>query len=738
MDMLAGLNSKQQEAVQAIKGPVLILAGPGSGKTRVITQRVAYLIKVVGVNPHRILAVTFTNKAAKEMVERLDKLVPGSVKQLTVGTFHSICAKILRIDGQAVDIKPEFVIYDGDDQMAVIKRCFAELNLDPKQHAPQAIASAISNAKSKMLTPAEFARHNRSYFEEVIARVYERYEKNLVESHALDFDDLLVKTVLLFRKNPELLARYQERYIHVMVDEFQDTNTVQYELVKQIGAKYRNICVVGDPDQSIYSWRAADLRNILSFEHDYPDAKVVLLEQNYRSTKNILETASNVISVNQKRKAKKLWTENDQGEKAVLFEAYTEQEEAQFVVREIEQHVANGRFRLGDFAVMYRTNAQSRVLEEAFIRYGVAYRLVAGTRFYERREVKDVIAYFRLIQNPQDSVSLQRIINVPGRGIGPTTVAKLAVWAPSLGVSAYDALRLLVDLKQKNDPAEMPFDNRAGDALARFSEMLAGFVEKSQNTNLVELFDLVVESSNYKQFTLNDPDGAERWENILELRTVAQQYKDLPPRESLAAFLESVALVSDVDGYDAALDRVTLITLHQAKGLEFPVVFIVGVEEKLLPHMRSMDDPDQLEEERRLFYVGITRAKQRLYLLHAFRRTFMGQSTVNPPSRFLEDIPKHLVTTPGWQAGQQMKVADAVYAWNRVRVGEAPPAADKEENASFPTFDLKAGDRVRHGIFGEGVVVSNKKVKADNEVTVAFSGQGIKKLLLSLAHLEKI
>ena len=524
-----------------------------------------------------------------------------------------------------------------------------------------------------------------------------------------------------------------------MVDEFQDTNLVQYELIKQIGGKYRNICVVGDPDQSIYSWRSADLRNILSFEHDYPDAKVVLLEQNYRSTKNILETASNVISVNQKRKAKKLWTENDTGERTVVVEAYTEQEEAQFVVREIEQLVAKGKFRLGDFAVMYRTNAQSRVLEEAFIRYGVPYRLVAGTRFYERREVKDVIAYFRLIQNPQDSVSLQRIINVPGRGIGPTTVAKLAAWAQSLGASAYDALRVLVDLKQKKDTeaAEMPFDNRAGDALARFSEMMADFVEKSRDTNLVELFDLVVESSNYKQFTLNDPDGAERWENILELRTVAQQYKDLPPRESLAAFLESVALVSDVDGYDAALDRVTLITLHQAKGLEFPVVFMVGVEEKLLPHMRSMDDPDQLEEERRLCYVGITRAKQRLYLLHAFRRTFMGQSTVNPPSRFLDDIPKHLITTPGWQPGAETKVADAVFAWNRVRFDETTPSA-REKSMNFPDVDLKAGDRVRHSIFGEGVVVSNKKVKADNEVTVAFSGQGIKKLLLSLARLEKI
>jgi DNA helicase-2/ATP-dependent DNA helicase PcrA len=730
------LNTKQQEAVTAIKGPVLILAGPGSGKTRVITQRIAYLVKTVGVSPRRIIAVTFTNKAAKEMVERLEKLVPGSVKDLTVGTFHSICARILRIDGKAINIPPEFVIYDGDDQMAVIKRCFQELNLDPKQHPPQAVASAISHAKSKMLSPADYVKHNRSYFEEVIGRVYERYEKNLIESKALDFDDLLVKTVLLFRKHPEVLARYQERYIHVMVDEFQDTNLVQYELIKQIGEKYRNICVVGDPDQSIYSWRSADLRNILSFEHDYPDAKVVLLEQNYRSTKMILETASNVISVNQKRKAKKLWTENDAGERTVVVEAYTEQEEAQFVVREIEQQVAKGKFHLGDFAVMYRTNAQSRVLEEAFIRYGVAYRLVAGTRFYERREVKDVIAYFRLIQNSQDSVSLQRIINVPGRGIGQTTMAKLSAWAQSLGVSVYDALRLLVDAKQRQDSAEIPFEGRAGDALSRFSMMIADFVEKSQNTNLVELFDLVVESSNYKQFTLNDPDGAERWENILELRTVAQQYQDLPPRESLAAFLESAALVSDVDGYDASLDRVTLITLHQAKGLEFPVVFMVGMEEKLLPHMRSMDDPDQLEEERRLCYVGITRAKQRLYLLHAFRRTFMGQSQVNPPSRFLEDIPKHLITTPGWKQDEGTKVADAVFSWNRVRADANGEEQDKA--AALPTIDLKAGDRVRHNIFGEGVVVSNKKVKADNEVTVAFSGQGIKKLLLSLAKLTKI
>ncbi len=462
---------------------------------------------------------------------------------------------------------------------------------------------------------------------------------------------------------------------------------VQYELIKQIGAKYRNICVVGDPDQSIYSWRSADLRNILSFEHDYPDAKVVLLEQNYRSTKNILETASNVISVNQKRKAKTLWTENDAGERTMVVEAYTEQEEAQFVVREIEQLVAKSKFRLGDFAVMYRTNAQSRVLEEAFIRYGVPYRLVAGTRFYERREVKDVIAYFRTDPEPagqRQSAEDYQCARPRHRANDGGEIIRLGAVAGRFDLRRPAAVGRF-QTKENASAAKrrkMPFEGRAGDALARFSEMMAGFVEKSQNTNLVELFDFVVESSNYKQFTLNDPDGAERWENILELRTVAQQYSDLSPRESLAAFLESVALVSDVDGYDAALDRVTLITLHQAKGLEFPVVFIVGVEEKLLPHIRSMDDPDQLEEERRLCYVGITRAKQRLYLLHAFRRTFMGQSTVNPPSRFLEDIPKHLITTPGWQQGKRTKVSDAVYSWNRVSVDETSQDGQRKIDGS--------------------------------------------------------
>jgi DNA helicase-2/ATP-dependent DNA helicase PcrA len=735
MDIFSELNPAQKEAVQAISGPVLILAGPGSGKTRVITHRVAYLIRTCKVNPHHIMAVTFTNKAAREMSERLDKLVAGSLQQLTIGTFHAICARILRQDGKAIGIDRDFVIYDDDDQKALIKRCLQEMNLDPKLHSPAAISSAISGAKSKMILPADYIKRNKSYFEEVVGRVYERYEQMLAECKALDFDDLLMKTVLLFRKNPEILTRYQNRYIHIMVDEFQDTNLVQYELVRQIGEKYRNICVVGDPDQSIYSWRSADLRNILSFEHDYPDAKLILLEQNYRSTKTILETASNVISSNQKRKAKRLWTDNDAGERTAIVETYTEQEEAQFVVNEIERLVAQGQFRLGDCAVMYRTNAQSRVLEEAFIRYGTPYRLVAGTRFYERREVKDVVAYFRLIQNPQDSVSLQRIINVPGRGIGQQTITKLTAWAKSLGVSMYDAMGLIVEARKNRDTKQLPFDIRSADALARFGQMIAGFVEMSQNMNLVGLFNLVVENSGYKLFTLNDPDGAERWENVLELRTVAQQYRDLAPRESLTAFLESVALVSDVDGYDEKLDRVTLITLHQAKGLEFPVVFIVGVEEKLLPHIRSMDDPDQMEEERRLCYVGITRAKKRIYLVHAFRRTFMGASTVNPPSRFLDDIPRHLITTPDWSQKEEV-LSDAVFSWNRVRIDDT--VSKPTVTTGIPAVDLKAGDHVRHSQFGDGVVVNSKKVRDDSEVTVAFSGQGIKKLLLSLAKLEKI
>jgi len=723
MDILAELNPAQKEAVETISGPVLILAGPGSGKTRVITHRIAYLIKVCGVSPRRIMAVTFTNKAAREMEARLNRLVAGSVKELTLGTFHAICARILRQDGRAIGVDDSFVIYDQEDQLSLIKRSIKEIGLDPKQYVPSAILSAIGAAKSRMITPEEYIERGASYFDEVVGRVYEQYQQLLKQSNALDFDDLLMKVVQLFISQPSVLAKYQSRYLYILVDEFQDTNLVQYQLVKQIGDKYRNICVVGDPDQSIYSWRSADLRNILSFEKDYPEAKVVLLEQNYRSTKTILETASSIISANEQRKPKELWTDNEPGELITVVETYNEQEEAQFVVSEVERLVEQGKARLSDCAVMYRTNAQSRALEEAFVRYGTPYKLVAGTRFYERREVKDIIAYLRLIQNTCDSVSLLRIINIPQRGIGQRTLSQLADWSKSRGLSRYEALRFIASSPEED---EKPFSSHTVGVLNGFFGMMEGLITQGRELNLVDLFDLVVKKSGYKEYILKTPDGEERWENVLELGTVVRQYGDLEPEEGLAAFLEEVTLVSDVDGYDETVGAVTLITLHQAKGLEFPVVFIVGLEDGILPHIRSFDDPAQMEEERRLCYVGVTRAKQLVYLVRAFRRSLMGGSTVNSPSRFLQDIPPHLATGADLWRGEESQLATGAYSW------------DSTSSFTLDLPELKAGDQVRHAQFGDGVVVSSKPAKDDNEVVVAFKGVGVKKLLLSFARLEKV
>lgn len=741
MDILAGLNPPQREAAEAINGPVLILAGPGSGKTRVITHRIAYLIRVCGVSPSRIMAVTFTNKAAREMRERLGHLVSYAVQDLTFGTFHAICAQILRREGSAIGIDSRFVIYDDADQTSLLKRSLRELNLDPKQYAPAALASAISAAKSQLLSPAEYLQRGRSYFDEITARVYEHYQQRLHESNALDFDDLLMKTVLLFRQHPEILEKYQSRYLHLLVDEFQDTNLVQYELIKQIGGKHRNICVVGDPDQSIYSWRFADLRNILSFEKDFTDAKIVLLEQNYRSTQTILETASRIISANLQRKPKKLWTNNEPGEPVSVVEAYTEQEEAQFVINEIERLVSRGEVSLGDCAVMYRTNAQSRALEETFIRYGTPYRLVAGTRFYERREVKDIIAYLRLIQNPSDSVSLMRIISVPQRGIGEQSQDRLSAWAKSLGLSPYETLRHLAQAA----PVASPFTPHTAKLMTTFFNVIEKFVEKSRELNLVDLFDFVVERLDYKGYIINTPDGEERWDNVMELRGVAQEYRDLPSPDGLAAFLEGVTLVADVDSLEEGVSAVTFITLHQAKGLEFPVVFIVGMEDGLLPHFRSLDDPTQMEEERRLCYVGVTRAKKRVYLVRAFRRNLMGRSMVTTPSRFLADIPRDKIApmTLGWQ--EKGDAASSLYSWNRPQ--NPPPDATNNSyprQAASPPLpptplpDLKTGDHVRHTQFGEGLVVGLKTAKDDTEVTVAFTGPGLKRLMLSFARLEKV
>jgi DNA helicase-2/ATP-dependent DNA helicase PcrA len=724
MDILAELNPAQREAVEAIDGPLLILAGPGSGKTRVIAHRVAYLIKTCRISPHRIMAVTFTNKAAREMEERLHRLIGSLVGDLTIGTFHAICARILRRDGKAIGIDPKFVIYDEEDQTSLIKQAIEDIGLDPKQYIPRAIASVITAAKSRTLTPKDYRQRARGHFEKVAGRVYEHYQKLLSENSALDFDDLLMKTVELFRSDAKTLAKYQSRYLHILVDEFQDTNLVQYELIRQLGGERRNVCVVGDPDQSIYSWRSADLRNILSFEKDFPEAKLVLLEQNYRSTKKILETASHVISANQQRKPKTLWTDNELGELINVVETYTEQDEAQFVVSEIERLVEEGS-KLRDCAVMYRTNAQSRALEEAFLRYGTPYKLVAATRFYERREVKDIIAYLRVIQNPHDNVSLQRIINIPGRGIGQQSQSQLLSWAKSKNISLYEALRLVAGKKEKHLPQ---FNPRVARSLEAFLGLLRELTRGGKELDLLKLFDLVVKKSGYKEYILSGENGEERWDNILELRSVAGDYRQLKPGEGLTSFLEGVTLVADVDGLDETVEAATLVTLHQAKGLEFPIVFIIGVEDGILPHFKSLDEPGQLEEERRLCYVGITRAKQRVYLVYAFRRNLMGSSMVSKPSRFLKDIPQHLISPNYRWRGEESQVMPAVYSWNKAKPTPRPNLAE-----------FKAGDHVRHAQFGEGVVVSCQSVKDDDkEVVVAFGrGVGVKKLLLSFAGLEK-
>ncbi len=726
MDILATLNPAQREAVEAIAGPVLILAGPGSGKTRVITHRVAYLVKHCGISPHDIMAVTFTNKAAREMKERLEQLLGQAVEALTLGTFHAICARILRREGKAIGLDSSFVIYDEDDQSSLIKQALEELNLDPKQYVPRALRSAIGAAKSRLIGPGDYAQRVSSYFEEIVHRVYQRYQELLSQGRAVDFDDLLMKTVQLFQDHPQILKSYQSKYVHILVDEFQDTNIVQYMLIKQLAGKYRNLCVVGDPDQSIYSWRFADLRNILSFEKDYPEAKVVFLEQNYRSTKTILEVASDVISANVQRKPKKLWTGNEDGNSVTVIESYDAEEEAQSVVNEIEKLIGQEQISLKDCAVMYRVNAQSRTLEETFLRYGVPYRLVGGTRFYQRREVKDIIAYLKVIHNPQDNVSLTRIINVPVRGIGQRTLSHLQDWAKAHDVSLFEALKQM----SHNDiagEAKQSLSPRIAQALAGFDALMANLTARSPELSLSNLVGEILEQTRYREYILDKEGGEEKWENIMELRNVADEYDELDPEEALTAFLEKVSLVSDIDELDEKADAVTLITLHQAKGLEFPAVFIVGLEEGILPHRKSFDDPEQMEEERRLCYVGITRAKKRLYLLRSYRRSLFGGSTANPPSRFLQDISPHLIRPRGLWEESPTPVASLDF--NR----DSQPSPQP-----LNTLTLKIGDHVCHNKFGPGIVMNCNPTRDDQELTVAFEEVGVKKLLASLAPLEKI
>jgi DNA helicase-2/ATP-dependent DNA helicase PcrA len=808
-EILARLNEPQREAVSHRDGPLLILAGAGSGKTRVLAHRVAYLV-ATGTRPWQIVAVTFTNKAANEMRERIAGLIgEEAAREATIGTFHAICARILRRDGDAIGLTRSFTIYDRADQVAMVKGILRRLDLDEKRFAPAGMLAWIGQRKDELADPATAARQASNYYDETAARVYAAYQEQLNEDDAVDFDDLLMRAVFLFEQHPEILARYQGRWQQILVDEYQDTNRAQYLLCSLLAAKHGNLAVVGDDDQSIYSWRGADLRNILDFERDHPTTKVVKLEQNYRSTQTILDAAHAVVSRNEGRKEKKLWTDRGAGTAITLFDAYNEYEEAEFVARQVERLTGSGRsglnamltaraddesgsLRYGEIAVTYRINAQSRVLEEAFVRFGIPYQLVGGTRFYERREVKDALGYVRLSRNTSDRVALERVINVPARGIGDKTMEELRASAEARGGTLWDAIE-----RAGENPNLAP---RARAALAGFAELVRGFAAIAAKEPLSVLFDAVYERTGLReQLQDGTDDGEERWTNLLELRNHAAEFDELAIPEGLERFLEEVALVSDQDELQEAPDRVTLITLHAAKGLEFPVVFIVGLEEGLLPHRRALEDDRELEEERRLAYVGMTRAKDRLYLVHANHRSTWGVGAASEPSRFLAELPEDLLeadreaATPyrrawgaqgGWQRrgtdddewlpggyrSPRHRVSDNLRPVNlpdlsapvpigkeldaaRERVSRAHyekgeeldlgsgafggAHADAVATADATAVEWKAGDKVRHRRFGEGIVVSSRLEKGDEWVTVAFVGQGVKELIAAYAGLER-
>ena len=726
--LLEGLNPPQRQAVQCVEGPLLIVAGPGSGKTRVITHRIAYLNRHVGISPWRIAAVTFTNRAAREMRNRLTALMGDGAQRLTAGTFHALCASILRRHGEVIGIPPDYVIMDDEDQMNLIKQSMEQLQLDPKRFPPRSVLSAISRAKSQLLGPDALAARADGYYDEVIQRVFAAYQAALARSHGVDFDDLLGKAVELFRRAPEIRDRWQERFIHFMVDEFQDTNTAQYEIARLLAGKHRNLAVVGDPDQSIYSWRNADIRNILSFKKDYPDATVIALSQNYRSTRTILEASRHVIRANSQRIEQELFTENGRGVPIRIADTYSEEEEAQQVLQEVQRLTSEEGVNLRDCVVTYRVNAQSRALEEACLRYGMPYKIVGGVRFYQRREVKDLICYLRLLENPFDEVSLTRVINVPTRGIGKRTVDELLAWANSREIPAYTGLQML-----ESEDYPSPFDARQKRQLTGFLSLLNGLSALKPEMELPQLIDEVLEQSGLRRAILesDDPDAEDRLENLRELRGLSAEFADAPAEESLPAFLERIALVSDQDVLDEDEQQyITLITLHQIKGLEFPVVFITGMEDGVLPHMRSIDDPDQLEEERRIAYVGMTRARERLYLFRSLRRRMFGSFGSSRRSRFLKDIPFELIEAP--ERGQRFGNGD-------MGRPERELAAVGADGAPVQAPPFKTGEKVTHPVFGLGIVVDCSPRPGDYEVTVAFPGnQGVKRILHSYGKLEGV
>jgi len=743
------LNPQQKKAVETVNGPILLIAGAGSGKTRVITHRISYLIQNKGISPYNILAITFTNKAADEMRERVFKLLNLPIlktKNLfqknspNLGTFHSICAQILRREAKSLGYKSSFTIYDESDQKTAVKKVMEKLNLDTKQYPPEAILHMISSAKNELISSKDYGRYASSYFQEIVEKVYIAYQKLLFDQQAMDFDDLLFKTIILFKKNPNILATYQEKFKYILIDEYQDTNKAQYEFVKMLAKKYKNICVVGDSDQSIYGWRGANFRNLLNFESDFPKTKVIKLEQNYRSTKIILNAANSLIAKNSLRKEKNLWTENEKGENIYYFSAHDGFDEADYIVRTIkrimnqESRIKNEEgnqisqsinpsttqsLKLNEFVILYRTNAQSRVLEEAFLKYNLPYKIVGGVRFYDRKEIKDIVAYLRIIYNPMDLVALERIINMPRRGITIKTFQKiLPIWMKAL--KGFQFLKFKKDINKIKD-----LNTKAKSSVLRFIDLAELFIKSIGKLNLAELIEFVAKGSGYKDFLLT-PKGISkevsieneaRWENILELKSVAEDFANMPTPDALAAFLEEVSLLSSIDQYNSQSEAVSLMTAHNAKGLEFDFVFIIGLEENLFPHSKSMLEPAEMEEERRLFYVAMTRARKRLFLTSAQSRLYFGQMQNNSPSRFIYELPDDLVYQDKEKIGF---------------IGRLMKKTDKKTKSAI--IDLRPADKVVHKVFGEGIVVKINK----NIAEIAFADAGLKKIAIDMAPIRKV
>lgn len=736
-NLLANMNEKQAQAVTCTQGPLLIMAGAGSGKTRVLTHRVAYLIEEQGVNPWNILAITFTNKAAKEMRERIDNLIGEGSQDIWVSTFHALCVRILRRDCEKIGYERAFGIASTSEQRTLMKNILTELNVDIKKFDPRAILSAISNAKNDLLDPKQYAQIAKAQFEELVAKAYVMYQERLQANQVMDFDDLIMQTIELFKQSPETLAFYQRKFKYIHVDEYQDTNEAQYVLVNMLAKENRNLCVVGDADQSIYGWRGANMENIMNFEKDYADATVVKLEQNYRSTKTILQAANDVIENNINRKDKTLWTQNQTGEKIVYYRAQNANDEAYYVVKQIQQQIQEKQRNFGDFAILYRTNAQSRMIEETFVKANIPYKLVGAHKFYERKEIMDVLAYLKLAANPKDSMSFSRVVNEPKRGIGKTSLNKLQDFANMHGLSLIEAAEnvVMTDITKK-----------AATQLEEFARLIRKLNSFEKTATITEMTKKILDITGYKAAleeskTLEDQS---RLENLQEFLSVTQQFdQEWQPEDEqsnpFVDFLADLALVSDQDSVEEEPDEVTLMTLHAAKGLEFPVVFLMGMEEGLFPLSRAAFDENELEEERRLAYVGITRAEEELFLTNAFSRMLYGKSQSNAVSRFIGEITPELLEFENNTAAQIPFSNKTKQTQTVKKTIYRKPAGtiEKNQGTGADKKEWNVGDKVNHKAWGIGTVVKVSGSGENMELDIAFEGQGIKRLLAAFAPITK-